>query len=75
MLDDDAGDNWGLTSESVGVFLFTILSGFRRVGGTSAFLYFLFILVFSVSVLRVWVWFIGLILVIYCFVFWFYLCF
>ena len=36
-LDDEAGDNWGLTSEIVGVFLFTILSGLRRVGGSSAF--------------------------------------
>ena len=36
MFDDEAVDNWGPTSESVGVFLFTILSGFRRVGRTSA---------------------------------------
>ena len=37
LLDDGVGDNWGLTSESIGVFLFTILSGLRRVGGSSVF--------------------------------------
>ena len=40
MLDDEAVDNWGFSSESVGVFLFTILSGFRRVVGTSVFCFF-----------------------------------
>ena len=35
LLDDEAGDNWGFASESVGVFRFTILSGLRRVGRSS----------------------------------------